>query len=136
MPIESHRYETFDVDAQTHSTPAAGADVAAGNAVKLTGEMQVEVTDTADEDIYGLAVTDATAGEDVGVYYQGCHPATVTNPDGAVTAGDYLTPSGSATGILRPINSGAATGESRQEDGLFRAKTDEDADGTALVHIR
>ena len=135
MAIDAYRY-AFDANSDvTFSSNSDGAAVSKYDAVKLTGEMQVEPTDTVAEDVYGVAVKGGDAGDDVGVAVHGAKPANVTNPDGAVAAGDVLTASGTA-GTLRPINPGGATGESAQADGVFKALTDEDDDGHALVHIR
>lgn len=129
MPIKADRYEFGVVDNETFSLSADSVAVSQYDAVKLVGEMEVAATDTAGETYLGVAVTDADPGEDVGVYLQGAHPANVANPDGSVTFGQNLIPSGNA-GELRPPNTGGATGES---DGPNRTLTAEDGDGLALL---
>lgn len=131
MAISAHRYHSEKLTMTLRVDPASEA-VSKYDALKLTDEHTVAVTDTAGEDYHGVANADAEPNEDVGVVEIGRYPVNVANPDGTVAMNTYLVPSGNA-GELRPANTGGATGES---DGPFKTLTDEDGDGFALLHLR
>jgi hypothetical protein len=130
MAIDAEQYLTT-TDTGTYR---AGSDIEEYHALALTGERTVEpITDGTSAEFTGMAVTSADSGEEVGSKSSNQSPVQVTNPDGGtVAAGAHLVPSGTA-GVLRPLNTGGATGESA-EDADVMAITDEDADGlvTAL----
>jgi hypothetical protein len=130
MAINAEQYATT-TDTGTYR---AGAAIEQYHALALTGERTVEpITDGTSAEFTGMAVTSADSGEEVGSKSFNQVPVQVTDPDGGtVAAGAHLVPSGTA-GVLRPLNTGGASGESA-EDAAVMAITDEDANGhvTAL----
>lgn len=106
--------EFIDGDRVGHT--AVGA-IDQHDAVRLEGERQVAATDTADEEVWGIAMNSAEDGEELTVIQRGEYSANVSD---AAAVNDYLTASTTA-GQLRTIDE--AGGETPQAK-MFRAVED------------
>jgi len=134
-----------DAHTITFEVADSSSEITRYDAVKLTGDMEVAITDTAGEQFFGIAATDEdeaadpTKGKTVSVRLKGMGNARVAaeyddNGDGAANtataAPATLVPSGTE-GVLRPL--GAEDAAEGIDARLTGAPGD---DGLGSVYIR
>lgn len=105
----------------------AGGTLTAGDAVKFDSNGDVVRVDTAGEAFFGIAMYDATDGEDVAIAATGARVRDANVAD-AVTANDLLTAEGTNNGRLK-----AATTTGDSTGGIATNDADSNNEGNILV---